>query len=238
MKIKLFILLAMLATSLQAQNDPDYEKNTNFGIKLGISASTMFGGELANPTPLLGYVAAIYYHSKLDKKLIHYQTGLDLRLRGSNFNNVNDSQSNRAYTRIGIISVDIPLNLLIKVGDFTKAKTNHIMVGIQPGFIFRSVVYIGADQMPLNSGTYSSTWANLPLKNFELTGILGYQHKQEGFGYQIALKVGLNNLNKNFKLTTSETDPVTKKTTIYPLLPLTGMGKNIGTASLEFAFIF
>jgi hypothetical protein len=26
MKVKLFILLAMLATSLQAQNDPDYEK--------------------------------------------------------------------------------------------------------------------------------------------------------------------------------------------------------------------
>ena len=114
MKVKLFILLAMLATSLQAQNDPDYEKNTNFGIKLGISASTMFGGELANPTPLMGYVAGIYYHNKLDKKLIHYQTGLDLRLRGSNFNNVNATQENRTYSRIGIISVDIPLNLLIE----------------------------------------------------------------------------------------------------------------------------
>ena len=52
MKVKIFIFMAMLATSLQAQNDPDYEKNTNFGIKLGISASTMFGGELANPNPL------------------------------------------------------------------------------------------------------------------------------------------------------------------------------------------
>jgi hypothetical protein len=238
MKIKLFILLAMLATSLQAQNDPDYDKNTNFGIKLGISASTMFGGELANPTPLMGYVAGIYYHNKLDKKLFHYQTGLDLRLRGSNFNNVNETQANRTYSRIGIISVDMPLNLLIKVGEFTKAKANQIMVGIQPGIIFRSVVYIGADQMPLNSGNFSSTWDNLPLKNFELTGLLGYQHKQEGFGYQIALKVGLNNLNNNFKLTTSETDPVTKITTVYPLLPLTGLGKHIGTASLEFAFIF
>ena len=117
MKIKLFILLAILATSLQAQNDPDYEKNTNFGIKLGISASTMFGGELANTTPLMGYVAGIYYHNKLDKKLFHYQTGLDLRLRGSNFNNVNETQANRTYSRIGIISVDMPLNLLIKVGE-------------------------------------------------------------------------------------------------------------------------
>jgi hypothetical protein len=161
----------MLATSLQAQNDPDYEKNTNFGIKLGISASTMFGGELANPEPLMGYVAGIYYHNKLDKKLIHYQTGLDLRLRGSNFNNVNETQENRTYSRIGIISVDIPLNLLIKVGEFTKVKANHIMFGIQPGYIFRSVVYIGADQMPLNSGNFSSTWDNLPLKNIELTGL-------------------------------------------------------------------
>jgi len=238
MKVKLFFLMAMLATSLQAQNDPDYEKNTNFGIKLGISASTMYGGELSNPKPLLGYVAGIYYHNKLDKKLIHFQTGLDLRLRGSNFNNVNDTQENRTYSRIGIISVDIPLNLLIKVGEFTKTTANHIMVGIQPAYIFRSVVYIGPDQMPLNSGTYSSTWDNLPLKSFELAVLLGYQHKQEGFGYQIALKVGQNNLNKNFKLTTSETDPVTKKTIVYPLLPLTGMGRFIGTGSLEFSFIF
>lgn len=238
MKIKFFLLSFVVISTLGAQNDPDYEKNTNLGLKLGFSASNMFGGELSNPTPLLGYVAGFYLHNKLDKKIIHYQTGIDLRLRGSNFNNVNDSQQNRAYTRIGIISIDIPLNLLINVGEYTKTNVNHLMVGIQPSYILRSVVYIGADQIPLNSGNYSSTWSNLPLKLFEFAALVGYQHKQEGFGYQLALKVGLNNLNRNFKLQTSETDPVTKVTTVYPLTPLTGMGKYIGTASLEFSFIF
>jgi hypothetical protein len=235
MKIKAFLVALFFAIQLNGQNsDPDYEKSTNFGMKLGISASTMFGGELQNPTPLLGYVAGLYYHSKLDKKKIHYQTGLDLRLRGSNFNNVNDSLSNRAYTRIGLISVDVPLNLLILIGKYSRERVNHIMVGIQPSYILRSVVYIGAGQIPAQSQVYMKKWQNLPLSNFEISGIVGYQHKEEGFGYQIAFKVGLNNLNDNFKLVTVDSDTGIE----YDLLPKTGTGKFIGTGSLEFAFIF
>jgi hypothetical protein len=235
MKIKAFLVALVFAIQLNGQNsDADYEKSTNFGMKLGISASTMFGGELHNPTPLLGYVAGVYYHSKLDKKKINYQTGLDLRLRGSNFNNVNDSLSNRAYTRIGLISVDVPLNLLILIGKYSREKVNHVMVGIQPSYILRSVVYIGAGQIPAQSQVYMKKWQNLPLSNFEISGIVGYQHKEEGFGYQIAFKVGLNNLNDNFKLVTVDPDSGIE----YDLLPKTGTGKFIGTGSLEFSFIF
>ena len=235
MKIKAFIVALLLVLQLNGQaSDPDYEKSTNFGMKLGISASTMFGGELQNPTPLLGYVAGLYYHNKLDKKKIHYQTGLDLRLRGSNFNNVNDSLSNRAYTRIGLISVDVPLNLLILTGKYSRERVNHIMVGIQPSYILRSIVYLGAGQIPAQSQVYMKKWQNLPLSNFEISGIVGYQHKEEGFGYQIAFKVGLNNLNDNFRLVTVDSDTGIE----YDLLPKTGTGKFIGTGSLEFAFIF
>ena len=235
MKIKAVIVALLLVLQLNGQaSDPDYEKSTNFGMKLGISASTMFGGELQNPTPLLGYVAGLYYHNKLDKKKIHYQTGLDLRLRGSNFNNVNDSLSNRAYTRIGLISVDVPLNLLILTGKYSRERVNHIMVGIQPSYILRSIVYLGAGQIPAQSQVYMKKWQNLPLSNFEISGIVGYQHKEEGFGYQIAFKVGLNNLNDNFRLVTVDSDTGIE----YDLLPKTGTGKFIGTGSLEFAFIF
>ena len=123
MKFTSIIGMFFFMVQLQAQNsESDYEKNTNIGMKLGISASTIFGGELQNPNPLLGYTAGIYYHTKLDKRKIHYQTGIDLRLRGSNFNNVNDSMSNRAYTRIGLISLDIPLHALILVGNYSKEK--------------------------------------------------------------------------------------------------------------------
>ena len=235
MKIKAFIVALLLVLQLNGQaSDPDYEKSTNFGMKLGISASTMYGGELLNANPLLGYVAGLYYHSKLDKKKIHYQTGLDLRLRGSNFNNVNDSLSNRAYTRIGLISVDVPLNLLILTGKYSRERVNHIMVGIQPSYILRSIVYLGAGQIPAQSQVYMKKWQNLPLSNFEISGIVGYQHTEEGFGYQIAFKVGLNNLNDNFRLVTVDSDTGIE----YDLLPKTGTGKFIGTGSLEFAFIF
>ncbi len=235
MKIKAFLVALVFAIQLNGQSsDPDYEKSTNFGMKLGISASTMFGGELQKPNPLLGYVAGVYYHSKLDKKKLHYQTGLDLRLRGSNFNNVNDSMSNRAYTRIGLISVDVPLNVLILLGKYSKEKVNHVMVGIQPSYILRSVVYLGSGQIPAQSQVYMKKWQNLPLYNFELAGLVGYQHKQEGFGYQIALKVGLHSLNNNFKLVTVDPDSGIE----YDLLPKTGTGKYIGTGSIEFSFIF
>jgi len=235
MKFKALVGMFFLFVQLHAQSsESDYEKNTNLGMKLGISSSMMFGGELKNPTPLLGYVAGIYYHSKLDKRKIHYQTGIDLRLRGSNFNNVNDSMSNRAYTRIGLVTLDIPLNALILVGNYSREKVNHIMVGLQPSYILRSVVYLGSGQIPAQSQVYMKKWQNLPLYNIELNGLLGFQHKQEGFGYQVALKVGLHTLNNQFKLVS--TDPDTGVD--YDLLPATGFGKYIGTGSLEFAFIF
>jgi hypothetical protein len=235
MKFKGLIGMFFLIVQLQAQNsESDYEKNTNIGMKLGISASTMFGGELLNPTPLLGYTAGIYYHTKLDKRKFHYQTGIDLRLRGSNFNNVNDSMSNRAYTRIGLISIDVPLHALILVGNYSKDRANHIMLGIQPSYIIRSVVYLGPGKIPAQSQVYMKTWQNLPIYNLEINGLVGYQHKEEGFGYQLSLKVGLHNLNNNFKLVSTDIDSGKE----YDILPITGFGKYIGTGSLEFAFIF
>ena len=224
--------------SFGQNSESDYEKNTNFGMKLGISASTMFGGELQNPSPLLGYVAGVYYHSKLDKRKLHYQTGLDLRLRGSNFNKNISDVSNRTYTRIGLVSIDVPLNALILLGNYSKEKVSHLMLGIQPSYIIRSVVYLGTGQIPAQSQVYMKKWQNLPLYNFELNGIIGYQHKQDGFGYQVALKVGLHTLNNQFELSVTETDPVTQLPVTYPITPQTGLGKYIGTGSLEFAFIF
>lgn len=228
----------LILQSFGQSSESDYEKNTNFGMKLGISASTMFGGELQNPSPLLGYVAGVYYHTKLDKRKIHYQTGIDLRLRGSNFNLNDKEASNRTYTRIGLVSLDVPLNALFLLGNYSREKSNHFMIGIQPSYILRSVVYLGTGQIPAQSQVYMKKWQNLPLYNFELSGLIGHQHKQEGFGYQIALKVGLHTLNNNFELSVTETDPVTQLPVTYPLTPQTGLGKYIGTGSLEFAFIF
>ncbi len=224
-KIFIFILFWGMFYGAHAQNG-SADKEPNYGMKMGIGFHSFHGEELKNPTPTLGYVAGLYIHDNLAKGRVNYQAGLDIRFRGSNFDNANtgDTAINTAYTKIGLVSLDMPLMILYSLDPSKKEKAPFLTLGVQLSYILRSTVYIGPNKIPLNSKVYTQTWDNLPLKPIDIQASIGFQQKVADVGFQVNLTFGLSNLNNNFK--------------IDNISPVTGTGKSIGTWGLEGAIIF
>jgi len=197
-----------------------------FGLKMGAGVYSFTGGELQNPTPLLGYVAGIYIHDPLEDKRFHVQGGLDIRFRGGNFNNAKttDSAANRAYTQISLVTLDVPISMLFSLQPNKREKAWFLNVGVIPSYVMRSVVYVSADKIPLNSQVYLQTWDNLPLKPFEFLAHFGVQMKGNQVGYDFGVNIGITDMNDNFR--------------IDGIYPATGTGKRISTVAFEASLLF
>jgi len=217
----LFVIGAMNMNTAQSQNETSL-----FGLKMGAGIYSFTGGELQNPTPLLGYVAGIYVHDPLEDKRFHVQGGVDVRFRGGNFNNAKstDSAANRAYTQISLVTVDFPISMLVSLQPRKREKAWFLNVGVIPSYVMRSVVYVSAEKIPLNSAVYLQSWDNLPLKPFEFLAHIGVQMKGDQFGYDFGINVGVSDMNDDFK--------------IDGIYPATGTGKRISTVALEASLLF
>ena len=216
-----FFSLWISATAQESTNDW-----SNLGLKMGIGAYSFYGDELKNPRPMFGYVAGLYYHSPLEKGRFHLQTGLDIRFRGGNFANARegDTAIGTAYTKISLVSLDLPVQLLISTNLEKQREALFVTLGAQASYLLRSVLYVGPDQIPLNQSVYMQTWDNLPLKPIELLLSLGVQQRFVTVGYAISLNMGITNLNDNFL--------------IQGISPASGNGLGIGTWSLEASLLF
>jgi len=216
-----FFSLWISATAQESTNDW-----SNLGLKMGIGAYSFYGDELKNPRPMFGYVAGLYYHSPLEKGRFHLQTGLDIRFRGGNFANARegDTAIGTAYTKISLVSLDLPVQLLISTNLEKQREALFVTLGAQASYLLRSVLYVGPDQIPLNQSVYMQTWDNLPLKPIELLLSVGVQQRFVTVGYAISLNMGITNLNDNFL--------------IQGISPASGNGLGIGTWSLEASLLF
>lgn len=216
-----FFSLWSSATAQESTNDW-----SNLGLKMGIGAYSFYGDELKNPRPMFGYVAGLYYHSPLEKGRFHLQTGLDIRFRGGNFANARegDTAIGTAYTKISLVSLDLPVQLLISTNLEKQREALFVTLGAQASYLLRSVLYVGPDQIPLNQSVYMQTWDNLPLKPIELLLSVGVQQRFVTVGYAISLNMGITNLNDNFL--------------IQGISPASGNGLGIGTWSLEASLLF
>jgi hypothetical protein len=232
MKKSLIVLLGLCwAPMLFSQTDPwgedDNLGNRELGMKLGIGQSTIFGGELQNPSLKTGFQAGFFWYGKKTEKRLNWQTGLEVCLLGSNFNSqVKDSLgiiSNTAYTQLGIIQIEIPLLANIRLRKTTDKRYESLQVGLIPGAIVNSVIYTGEFKDP-HQQTNLNRWKNLPLHPLNLQASLGYQYRGGTSGYVVRLKASLLDLNDNFVLPGLE--------------PETGTGKRIGTMGVEFAVLF
>jgi hypothetical protein len=226
MKKKLIFFLFWGMCYVAFAQNGSADKEPNYGMKMGIGVHSFHGAELKNPTPTMGYVAGLYIHDNLSKGKMHFQAGLDIRFRGSNFDNANtgDTAVNTAYTKIGLVTLDMPFAILYSLAPSKKEKAPFLTAGFVVGYIMRSTVYIGPDKIPLNRSVYTQTWDNLPLKPIEVQASIGFQQKFADVGIQLNLTYGLSNLNNNFR--------------IENIAPTTGTGKSIGTWGLEGAIIF
>lgn len=230
----LFCFFGSLNAFAQLVSDEVYEDRQNFGIKMGCGMHSIYGGKLQNPKPMIGYVAGFYWHGNAEKKSKYsWQIGIDMRLRGSNFANAKkgDTSINKAYTKLGISSVDIPLMVNYRLSKQQEKNQKCLQLGVQLAYIFNSVVYVGPQKIPYQQEEYLRKWDKLSLKPIEIQGLLGYQYRGPVMGYQISVKYGLNSLNNNFIL--KGVSPTTD-----PQLEPKGRSQRIGTCSLEFALIF
>jgi hypothetical protein len=227
--IFVFVLFAKAQTA--TWTDEELEERLNYGLKLGMGFSTMLGGELENPRPYFGPSAGFFWYTKEKKSPLAFQTGFEGSLRGSNFANTNDQfpgGGNSNYRRIGIISADIPLLLNYRLGPKKEDMYRCVQLGVLVSGILKSTVYLGPDKLPaqhyLDSTSHLYRWENLPLRPLEFAAVLGYQNRRGVAGWQVQLKAGLNNMNDNFKLPYA--------------YPVTGRGRSIRTASLNFSLVF
>lgn len=216
-------LVSMLGNSQAQDANNDW---SNLGLKMGVGAYSFYGEELKNPQPMFGYVAGLFYHSPLEKGRFHVQTGLDLRFRGGDFANggSGDSAINTAYTKISLVSLDVPLQLLISTNLDKQREALFVTLGANASYLMRSVLYVGPNKIPLNQSEYMQTWDNLPLKPIELMLSVGVQQRFVTVGYAVSLNVGITDLNDNFK--------------IQGINPATGNGGKIATWSLEASLLF
>ncbi len=224
---RLFIIVlfaGLVGAPLRAQqwSEDEVKDRLNLGLKLGLGMGSMYGGELKNPRPLMGFNAGLFFHGKDTNARLNWQTGLEARFRGSNFNN--SDSGNTAYTKIGLITTDIPLLLNIRLGRLKPGFYKTLQVGATGSYILRSIVYIGEDKIPAQRENYLQTWKKLPLHPIDLQGIIGYQKRGPIAGWQVLFRMSLLNMNNNFYLPDN--------------LPKTGTGKYIGAWNLDFAFLF
>ena len=250
-----FFVLGAQYLQGQAVSDLDYEGRQNYGLKMGMGINSMYGGKLQNPRPTVGFMAGLYIHSNPEKKRSPwgFQTGVDLRMRGSNFANAKatDTAINRAYTKISLMSLDLPLLVNYRLSKQRDKEIKQLQGGLQLGYNFNSVLYVGPQKRPLPTAfnTYNSIkeWDQLPLKMYDLQAVLGYQCRGESLGYSVSMKMGLLNLNNNFVIrgmTDTDGDGVNDKEvelispTTDPLKEKPGTPQMIGTWSLELALVF
>ncbi|MBM3399017.1 MAG: hypothetical protein FJY15_00450 [Bacteroidetes bacterium] len=224
----------------QTWTDAEMLERQNYGLKLGINFTSMWGGELQNARPYFGPTAGFFWHTKETPRPFMFQTGFEGSLRGSNFANKEDSfpgSGNSNYRRIGLITADIPLLINYRLGSKKENRTRVIQAGAIVSATVRSTVYLGADKLPaqhfLDSTGHLYKWDNLPLKPVEFLAVIGYQDRSVTAGWQVQLQVGLNNLN-NVKYDANGN--------IVPFMryayPATNTGKRICTWNLKFSALF
>lgn len=233
--VKFLMLLSLtgLAGQLSAQawTEEEINERLHYGLKLGLGLGSMWGGELVNARPYMGPVAGFYWYTKEKKSPYAFQTGLEGSLRGSNFANTDENSPNGGnsnYRRIGIISADVPLLLNYRLGPQKENKYSCLQVGLLVSGIVKSTVYLGNDKLPaqhyLDSSSHLYRWKNLPLKPVEVLGVIGYQSRGAVAGWQVQLKVGLNDMNDGF---------------VMPYAyPATGTGRRISTWRLDLSVMF
>jgi hypothetical protein len=223
-----FVLAIVLGALAPLRGQEAASEWSNFGLKMGMGAYSFFGGELKNPTPLLGYVTGVYYQTPTDKGMVHFQTGLDVRFRGGNFNNAReqDTAINTAYTKISLVSLDLPVQCLISLEPRKKQEAMFLALGVQASYLFRSVMYLGPNKLPMNRSVYLQQWDKLPLEPIDFQAHIGIQQRGPVVGYSVMLNASVRSLNKNNAFE------------VNGINPTTGNGLFIGTWSIEAALIF
>jgi hypothetical protein len=149
-----------------------------YGIRFGLSTSSMLGGELDNPRPLVGLNGAAYYrYLYTPKAAVQVEAGISMR--GSNFSN-----STGQYSAIRLYCIDVPV---LWVRALNEKRTSHLLLGAQYSYLFNPEIYIKPNKI---------AEANRPkLKDYDIMAVAGTQFYAGFVGFQLMAKYGFMNIN-------------------------------------------
>jgi hypothetical protein len=202
-----FILFLLIGFSSKAQL---YQKDEKFhvGMKAGLGPTILFGDELKNAKTKISFQGGVFFKHRLGQSL-HFQSEALASYKGGKFDNGVGS-----YERVSLLYLDFPQYLQIDVSN--KTNKHIVFLGPQAGFLLSSEVYV--------NGAFKAKYRDLNLKKMDAMGVVGYQFNGYYTGFQVAIKYGLVDVNKNLYF--------------KDVLPETGTGKTIRNASIDFSFLF
>jgi hypothetical protein len=171
----LFVLLTVCRVEAQTLPEGD---NFKFGLKVGLSGSTLLGDELKNPRPRFGYLAGIYYKQRIKNNWSIYSE-LTGNVRGSNFKNGADG-----YSGIHLFTIEMPLTLVYQF------KENHnVSIGPQVSWITASSLFVGSNRKTALDG--------LGFKPIDFGLSAFYTRSYEVVSIQTGVNIGYRNINRN-----------------------------------------
>src|SRR5215212_8277411 len=149
-KAKYSTLLAMfmlMAGALSAQKynqetddfDPLAPKKDKFGIRVGMTFSTLRSGQLENTKVTRGYQGAFYYRVNLFKNF-HLNPEFGASIRGARFKNMDTG-----YSQISLLYFDFTLLGMI---DLNSRHDHTIIIGTQASRLMRSSLFLGKEPYP------------------------------------------------------------------------------------------
>jgi hypothetical protein len=190
----IILLLCIGAVQLQAQVDStdieleddepgewlkgNMNETHKFGIRFGLSTSTMFGSELENPRPFFGLNGAGYYRYRYSEKSA-LQLEVGFSLRGSKFSNAADE-----YSSLRMYCIDAPLYW---VRSINKSNNSHLLIGAQYSYILNPNIYIGRSALPDD--------VTPKLNPNDVMAVAGTQFYAGFVGFQLLAKYGLIDIN-------------------------------------------
>lgn len=156
----------------------DMTETHEYGIRFGLSTSTMLGGELDNPRPLIGLNGAAYYRYKYrPKAAIQVEGGFSMR--GSTFAN-----NTGEYSSITMYYIDVPL---LWVRSLNQKGTNHLLLGAQYSYMINPDIYLNGKSIPESETP--------KLKKSDVMAVAGAQFYLGFVGFQLVAKYGLIDIN-------------------------------------------
>ncbi|MES2689111.1 MAG: outer membrane beta-barrel protein [Bacteroidota bacterium] len=156
----------------------DMTETHEYGIRFGLGTSTMLGGELDNPRPLIGLNGAAYYRYKYrPKAAIQVEGGVSMR--GSTFAN-----GTGEYSSITMYYIDVPL---LWVRSLNQKGTNNLLLGAQYSYMLNPDIYIDPSSIA-DSQTPK-------FKTSDVMAVAGAQFYVGFVGFQLVAKYGLVDIN-------------------------------------------
>lgn len=186
-------LVTILLLSVQSVFGQLYPKDDTYklGIKTGAVFTRLNGGVLVNPAIKYGFSGGVFFRHPVGNNF-HVQVESNATFRGGNFKNGEDE-----YYKLSTFYLELPAMWMV---DLKKGSDEWCaFVGAQASVLANATIYVDPNVIPQKEQPN--------LKNMDYFGIIGIQRNTYYAGFQLALKLGLTDINGGVEFVDFGPDP-------------------------------